>query len=94
MKASCALLFLVASSLPAQGAERSHAARAEFQREHPCPSTLDGPEGGRRGPCPGWVVDHIKPQDCGGADAPANMQWQTKADARAKDQWERRGCRQ
>jgi hypothetical protein len=74
-------------------AERSHAARLAFQREHPCPSTLDGPEGGRRGPCPGHVVDHIVPLSCGGADDPANMQWQTRADAKAKDRWERQ-CRQ
>jgi hypothetical protein len=38
------------------------------------------------------VIDHIKPLACGGADAPANMQWQTTADAKAKDKWERREC--
>jgi hypothetical protein len=26
----------------------------------------------------------------GGRDDPSNMQWQTKADAKAKDKWERR----
>ena len=34
------------------------------------------------------VVDHIIPLKRGGADAPSNMQWQTKADAKAKDRWE------
>jgi hypothetical protein len=41
---------------------------------------------------PGYVVDHIKPLECGGADVPSNMQWQTRAEARAKDRTERR-CR-
>lgn len=41
---------------------------------------------------PGYVVDHIVPLACGGADAPSNMQWQSKADAKAKDKVERRGC--
>jgi hypothetical protein len=42
---------------------------------------------------PGYVVDHIKPLACGGADDPSNMQWQTKAEAKAKDKWERKGCK-
>lgn len=37
---------------------------------------------------PGYVIDHIIPLKRGGADLPANMQWQTKADAKAKDRWE------
>jgi hypothetical protein len=41
---------------------------------------------------PGYVVDHIKPLACGGADAPSNMQWQTIAAAKAKDKVERDGC--
>jgi hypothetical protein len=44
------------------------------------------------GKCPGYVVDHVKPLACGGADAPWNMQWQTKANAKAKDKTERSGC--
>ena len=43
----------------------------------------------------GWaahVIDHIVPLDCGGADSPSNMQWQTIAEAKAKDAWERNGC--
>jgi hypothetical protein len=41
---------------------------------------------------PGYVVDHIVPLACGGRDVPSNMQWQTVAEARAKDRYERRGC--
>lgn len=40
----------------------------------------------------GYVVDHIVPLACGGRDTPANMQWQTVADAKAKNKTERR-CR-
>lgn len=34
------------------------------------------------------VVDHIKPLKRGGADRPWNMQWQTTAEAKAKDRLE------
>jgi hypothetical protein len=69
-------------------AHRSASARREFQLEHPCPSTGD-----RSGRCPGYIVDHVIPLACGGADRPRNMQWQTVAAAHAKDKWERKGCR-
>jgi hypothetical protein len=68
--------------------KRSRAARDEFEREHPCPST-----GKRSGRCPGYVVDHVKALACGGADAPSNMQWQTVEAGKAKDKTERVGCR-
>jgi len=55
---------------------------------HPCPATFKG-----SGACPGYVVDHVIALACGGADAPENMQWQTVEDAKAKDKWERIGCR-
>jgi len=42
---------------------------------------------------PGYVIDHIQPLACGGADVPSNMQWQTKADATTEDKTERAGCR-
>ena len=71
-----------------RSSKRSRAARDEFEREHPCPST-----GKRSGKCPGYVVDHVKALACGGADAPSNMQWQTTAAAKAKDKTERVGCR-
>ena len=41
---------------------------------------------------PGYVIDHIRPLACGGTDDPSNMQWQTIADAKAKDRVERKGC--
>jgi hypothetical protein len=66
---------------------RSSAVAREFQREHPCPST-----GQASGPCPGYIKDHIKPLACGGPDDPANMQWQTIAAAKAKDEWELKDC--
>ena len=62
---------------------RSAAAKHSFERQHPCPST-----GRSSGRCPGYVVDHVRPLECGGADAPSNMQWQTIADGKAKDKTE------
>lgn len=43
----------------------------------------------------GYVVDHICALECGGLDAPNNMQYQTYADGKAKDKWERtaEGCK-
>ncbi|MGZ7104654.1 MAG: HNH endonuclease signature motif containing protein [Candidatus Angelobacter sp.] len=67
--------------------KRSHAAKASFEREHPCPST-----GKSTGRCPGYIVDHVHALECGGPDDPSNMQWQTTADAKAKDKIERQ-CR-
>ncbi|QSB01997.1 hypothetical protein JWZ98_03275 [Methylomonas sp. EFPC1] len=68
--------------------QRSQAAKAQFKTMQPCPST-----GRSKGACPGYIIDHIRALACGGADAPYNMQWQTVAAAKAKDKWERRGCR-
>jgi hypothetical protein len=34
------------------------------------------------------VIDHMVPLKRGGADAPSNMQWQTKAPGKAKDKIE------
>jgi hypothetical protein len=61
---------------------RSEAAKDAFLRQTGFPH-------GR----PGYIVDHRIPLACGGADAPSNMQWQTVAEAKAKDKIERAGCR-
>lgn len=66
---------------------RSQKAKNIFKYSHPCPST-----GRTKGSCPNYIIDHIRPLACGGADSPENMQWQTKAEAKAKDKWERKGC--
>jgi hypothetical protein len=63
--------------------KRSSRAKDSFRAAHPCPST-----GSKRGACPGYVIDHIRPLERGGADSPSNMQWQTKAAAKAKDRTE------
>lgn len=63
--------------------QRSAAARDSFKRQHPCPST-----GRSTDSCPGYVIDHVKALKHGGADTPANMQWQTTAAAKAKDKVE------
>ena len=67
---------------------RSSTARAEFQRATPCPAN-----GNRRGPCPGYVVDHVVPLCAGGPDHPGNLQWQTRDEAKAKDREEVAACR-
>lgn len=66
---------------------RSSAAKHAFERQDPCPSTSR-----TNGRCPGYVIDHVRPLECGGADLPSNMQWQTIAAAKAKDKTESR-CR-
>src|SRR4051812_21605303 len=63
---------------------RSRSVRRQFQRLHPCPSTQK-----RSGTCPGYVVDHIIPLACGGADSVLNLQWQTVKAAKLKDKTER-----
>ena len=78
--ATCAGVLLSALPLDAK-TKRSAAARRAFMRQTGYPK-------GR----PGYVIDHIIPLACGGKDAPSNMAWQTVAEAKAKDKWERKGC--
>src|SRR5262245_27901806 len=61
--------------------QRSSTARAAFMRQTGYPN-------GRKG----YVVDHVVPLECGGADVPSNMQWQTVQAAKIKDRRER-NCR-
>ena len=87
-----ALLALLLAASVCQGAERSRAERAKFQRFHPCPAN-----GLQRGACPGYQVDHIEPLCAGGADVAANMQWLTVQEHRDKtrlDVWLCRTSRQ
>jgi hypothetical protein len=62
---------------------RSSAARRQFRNQNPCPTT-----GATTGPCPGFVIDHVKALKHGGTDEPGNMQWQSAAEAKAKDRRE------
>jgi hypothetical protein len=62
--------------------KRDPAQRRAFQHSHPCPST-----GKTSGACPGYVLDPVVPLKRGGPDRPSNMQWQTTAEAKAKDKW-------
>ena len=57
--------------------KRSVSAKNEFKKQTGYPN-------GRAGN----VIDHIIPLKDGGCDCHENMQWQTKADAKAKDKWE------
>jgi hypothetical protein len=66
--------------------KRSTEAKDAFRRERPCPSTGTG-----SGACPGYVIDHVRPLECGGADDPSNMQWQTIADGNASLRTRRNG---
>lgn len=56
---------------------RSASAKRDFMR-------MTGYPKGR----PGYVVDHVIPLKRGGPDTPANMQWQTVEEAKAKDKRE------
>ena len=81
------LLPLLALATDQHRLHRSTAARRAFRREHPCPATRQ-----TTGPCPGYVVDHIRALACDGEDAPRNMRWQTREDAKEKDRTERKDC--
>lgn len=77
------LALLISDIADAKGLPRSTAAKNAFKTTNPCPVT-----GQSRGPCPGYVIDHVVPLKRGGADQPGNMQWQTVPDAKAKDKLE------
>ena len=78
------ILTLLCLALGAEaGQKRSAAAKRAFRADNPCPAT-----GHTKGPCPGYVIDHVTPLKRNGPDAPSNMQWQTIEEGRAKDRWE------
>ena len=69
--------------------KRSQSAKVEFKQQHPCPAN----DSAKR-LCKGYVIDHIVPIACHGADAPSNMQWQTAADAKSQGQVGAQGVRE
>lgn len=62
---------------------RSRVQYNHFRATHPCPATNQ-----IKGPCPGFVVDHIRALCKHGLDRADNMQWQSVAEAKAKDRIE------
>lgn len=82
------LLLSALVAVQVSAAPRSTAERHAFTREQPCPAT-----GQRRGACPGWEVDHIRPLCAGGADHRSNLQWIRKEDHRFKTLVDVRECR-
>ncbi len=81
-------LLLVLTGGAEAACKRSDAVRRAFVRTHPCPAT-----GLNKLPCYGFILDHIIPLCANGPDGPNNLQWQSIADAKAKDRDERRLCR-
>lgn len=81
-----ALLLLLL--LPTLGQARDRNQVRLFRSTHPCPATNHV-----TGACAGWVVDHLEPLCAGGLDAPSNMQWQPREQAKAKDKIEIAFCR-
>jgi hypothetical protein len=67
---------------------RSKKVLSDFRKTAPCPAT--GKTGKR---CAGYVIDHVKPLCACGPDAVENLQWQTVAESKVKDRWERKLCK-
>ena len=66
---------------------RSSKAVSDFKKQNVCPGT-----GKIEKSCKGYIIDHVVPLACCGKDAPSNMQWQTLAESKEKDKWERKQC--
>jgi hypothetical protein len=81
-----AVIFMMNDS-EAREYTRSTTVRNQFILANPCPAN-----GKTKGSCAGYVVDHIVPLACGGADNIENMQWQTVKEGKLKDLWERWDC--
>lgn len=94
LAALCLLISLPALAEPVCHTKRHRICRSQkvvrsFMAQHPCPST-----GGTKR-CKGYVVDHVKAlctaqteEERQRLDSVDNMQWQTVAEAKAKDRWE------
>ncbi len=67
-------------------------ARLKYQSDANCELTSDDKKLLGKWSYGGYVIDRIKPLACDGADRPESMQWQTVAEGKAKDKWERKGC--
>ena len=87
MKNIIIILALLVPTFADAHVNRSMSAKRAFARDVACPAT-----GLHKLPCKGFVIDHVKPIFCGGLDNKSNMQWQSVADAKAKDRVERVGC--
>ena len=72
-----ALVLLSVCDIANAEYHRSQKAKSLFKQSHPCPST-----GRIIGSCSGYIIDHIKPPSCGGADSPENMEIATKIEAK------------
>jgi hypothetical protein len=81
-------LLLVPEKAATAAEPRPGNAEILFRLANPCPAT-----GLTQGACRGYVIDRVIPIVCGGEEEPANMQWQTLAEAKEKDRWEKIGCR-
>ena len=81
-------LLIILLLLPTLGEARDRNQVRLFRSTHPCPATQS-----TKGACVGWVVDHLKPLCAGGLDAPSNMQWQAREQAKLKDKIEIAFCR-
>lgn len=81
-----AILLCAVLAVPAFAAPRSQVAKRDFARQQACPATA-----ANKLPCPGFIIDHKTPLDCGGPDTPANMQWLTVQAWKGKSKWERNG---
>lgn len=83
-----ALIVLALAFSAEAKTQRSYAAKQEFKRLQPCPAN-----GNKRGPCPGYQIDHANPLKCSGADHHSNMQWLTVDQHKEKTAREANWCR-
>lgn len=86
MLAVVLLMFL--ATVASAHVVRSETVKRQFMKTHICPST-----GLYKLPCKNFVLDHVVPLACGGKDVVSNLQLQTVVAAKAKDKWERIGCK-